>query len=649
LQTNIHSLSDTINMAISKRYNENPILHPLGQNAWEAEAVFNGCPIREGGKTHLFYRAMSAEKYNEGAHMSVSSIGHTTSTCSDNFKNRTQLIKPSEVWDRYGCEDPRVTKIGNKYYIFYTALSTYPFKPEGIKIGVGVTRDLKKIEKHQVTTFNSKAMALFPEKINGKYVAILTANTDTPPANIALAFFNRESDIWSKRYWNSWYDKIEDHKINFEQDPADHIEIGAAPIKLKEGWLLIYSYITNYFRTDETIFKIKAVLLDLKDPHKIIGRTGSLLLPEETYELYGKVPNIVFPSGGFVTKDELHIYYGAADTVCCAAKFRLKDVVIDLLSTPKNRFSLKKYKKNPIISPKPNHKWEEKYTFNPGAIYEGGKFYIVYRAMDRRNKSVLGYASSKDGFTIDERLEEPIYTPREGFEIRAEDGFSGCEDPRLVKIDNKIYMFYTAYDGINPPSVALTSIKTKDFLAKKWNWTKPKLISPLRKFNKNACVFPEKINGKYAILHRINNSIDFHYADNLNFEKCELCEETNWARPRKGRWDSKKVGITGPPVKTKHGWLLIYHGVSDNGTYRLGAMLLKLNDPEEIIARTEKPILAPSEKWEKEGQVNNVVFSCGVVLLKDTLYVYYGGADKKIGVATVKLKKIIRELKGCVY
>ena len=97
------------------------------------------------------------------------------------------MIAPEEDWERFGCEDPRVTKIDDKYYIFYTALSVYPFAAEGIKVAVAVTKDFKKIEeRHLVTPFNAKAMVLFPEKINGKYVALLTAHTDTPPVKICL-------------------------------------------------------------------------------------------------------------------------------------------------------------------------------------------------------------------------------------------------------------------------------------------------------------------------------------------------------------------------------------------------------------------------------------------------------------------------------
>jgi|WetSurMetagenome_2_1015567.scaffolds.fasta_scaffold51844_2 beta-1,2-mannobiose phosphorylase / 1,2-beta-oligomannan phosphorylase len=638
-------------MSIAKRYTNNPILLPLKHHAWEAEEVFNGCPVKDGGKIHLFYRAMSNRRNVSGAELSLSSIGHTVGVFGKSFHDRRQFIKPGDDWDKYGCEDPRVTKMNGKYFIFYTALSRFPFTADGIKVGLGITSDFKTVEKHQVTTFNSKAMALFPEKINGKYVAILTADTDRPPSKIALAFFNEEKEIWSKRYWNEWYKNVDKYKINFNQPDSDHIEMGAAPLRIKEGWLLIYSHIRNYFRGNPT-FEIRAVLLDAKNPTKIIGRTESaLLVPEEPYEIYGKVPKIVFPSGAYIDGENLHVYYGAADTVCCGARFLLRDVVKDLLTTPENRFSLERCEKNPIIKPNLEHSWEAKATFNAGAIYEGGKFHLLYRAMSNDNTSVIGYASSRDGFNIDERLDEPVYVPREDFERKGvPDGNSGCEDPRLIKFGNRIYMLYTAFNGLMPPAVAITSISREDFLARRWNWEKPKLISPAGKDNKDAVLFPEKIKGKYYAIHRLNNGIDISSFADLKFEKEKLSEETGWIEPRPGKWDNRRVGINGVPIKTKYGWLALYHGIADEtGTYRFGALLLDLENPEEILARTENYFFEPLKNYEKVGQVPKAVFSCGSVLRDDTIFIYYGGADTTLNVATVSLKKLLTELLSNCY
>jgi predicted GH43/DUF377 family glycosyl hydrolase len=212
-------------------------------------------------------------------------------------------------------------------------------------------------------------------------------------------------------------------------------------------------------------------------------------------------------------------------------------------------------------------------------------------------------------------------------------------------------MFYTAFDGVKNPRVAITSISKEDFLNHRWNWEKPKLISPEHLVNKNACVFPKKFNGQYIILHRLNNGIDLHYHEDLEtLDQAELEEETGWIQPRPGKWDSRKIGIAGAPFKTKYGWILLYHGISDvDGHYRLGALLLDLKNPEEILARTENPILEPITEYESVGQVPHVVFSCGVVLHNETIYVYYGGGDTTLNVATVSLKDLIKQLMQSCY
>ena len=240
---------------IIERAEKNPLLKPKAIHSWEAEAVFNGCPVKKGNKTYLVYRAVSLSHYHQvaGTKLAISNIGIAESSNGLDFHDRKCLIVPEESWERFGCEDPRVTKLGDKYYIFYTALSAYPFNAGGIKIGVAISKDLISIqEKHLVTPFNGKAMALFPEKIDGKVWAVLTVHTDNPPAKICLASFNNEDEIWSEKYWNKWYKdfsaKSEKYALPLQRKPQDHIEVGTAPIKTKHGWLLFYSYIRNYFQ-----------------------------------------------------------------------------------------------------------------------------------------------------------------------------------------------------------------------------------------------------------------------------------------------------------------------------------------------------------------------------------------------------------------
>lgn len=306
---------------------------------------------------------------------------------------------------------------------------------------------------------------------------------------------------------------------------------------------------------------------------------------------------------------------------------------------------LKRFEGNPIIKPIPEHTWESKATFNPAAIYEGGKVHIVYRSMSKESTSVLGYASSSDGFHIDERLEKPVYVPRKHFEKRDEPGYFGCEDPRITKLGDRFYMCYTGFNAKNPPGVALTSIKVEDFLNKNWNWEEPRLISLSGIADKNACVLEEKIYDRYVVFHRIQHQIWIDFVDDLDFRSERRLMGTELMKVRHDKWDSEKIGIGAPPIKTKDGWLLVYHGLSKSSKkYRLGVVLLDLKHPSHVIARLDYPVLEPEAEYEKQGLRSNVVFACGAVIIKRQLFVYYGGADQVVCVATASVDEILQEV-----
>ena len=634
-----------------QRSDENPILVPDSSHAWESQAAFNGCPVRKNKALYLLYRAVSDTHFHSAAntHLRVSTIGSAVSTDGIHFRKRRQLVTTDKEWERFGCEDPRVTKFDGTYYIFYTALSRYPFEADGIKVAVALSKNLEKIdEKHLVTPFNAKAMALFPRKIRGRIWALLTVHTDKPPSSVCLASFKNEKDIWSEAYWQSWYRQRDLYALSLQRSPADHVECGAPPVETPYGWLVIHSYIRNYFSGNK-IFGIEAVLLDLENPMKIIGRTSSpLLVPQEEYEKYGEVPNIIFPSGALFEKGKVHIYYGAADTTCAVASVNLKDLIGVMLPRDQKHSPLVRYEKNPIISPIRKHSWESRATFNPAAIYEKGKIHILYRAMSDDNTSSIGYAASKDGLQIVERSPNPVFSPTADFERKGvPNGFSGCEDPRLTKIGEKIYMCYTAYNGTQPPRVALTSISSADFIRKRWHWKKPIIISPPNIDDKDACIFPEKVKGKYLIFHRLSNTIDYALVNDLEFKKGRWLEEHNWISPRLGMWDGEKVGAAATPIRTKHGWVMFYHGVSqEDKKYRVGVLLLSLKNPLQVIARSYFPLFEPEAEYEKVGQFSNVVFPCGAVMRRDIIYLYYGGGDSVVGVATIKLPDLMHEFRG---
>lgn len=637
-----------------KRFEENPILKPNPDHPWEHDGAFNGCVVKgNDGIYHMVYRALSAPRQQNGVNIQVSSIGYAQSKDGYRFSGQRQLIEPTEDWEIYGCEDPRITYMDGKYYIFYTALSMFPFNANGIRLAVAVTTDFITFEKHPVTTFNSKAMALFPEKIKGKYMALLTMNTDLPPARIVLSEFDKENDIWSPFYWTDWYENPNTHILHLLRDMRDQVELGAPPLKTGSGWLFIYSYITNYMSNDKQ-FGIEAVLLDLENPTRILGRTNSTLLsPFKDYELKGIVPNVIFPSGALINNGQLFVYYGAADTRTAVAICDLNALLNEMrpekpASNTASQSGSKKFirfSQNPIIKPAMELAWQKKGTFNPAAIYLDGKVHLIYRAQSDDGTSVFGYASSKDGLNIDEHIHYPIYTPRLDFEKKLGSGNSGCEDPRITLINDRIQMTYTAFDGINPPRVALTSITLENFLKKKWNWDLPKLISPPGVDDKDACIVKKPKNGGYIAFHRLGNVIWLDFLRDLEFPEHKYLTGGIIAQARIDKWDNQKIGIAAPPLETDKGWLLFYHGVSKpNSIYGVGAMLLDYEDPRKIIGRTNEPLLEPIEPYEKIGQVPNVVFPCGAVVINEIIYLYYGGGDSVTCVATMPLKSLLNLL-----
>ena len=229
------------------KYKNNPFLIPNKDNPWEAEATFNPSIVQRDNIVYALYRSLSAKQEYEDQTLKLSTIGSAESQDGLNFTNRRQLIIPEKIFEKFGCEDPRVTLIENQFFIFYTAIGSWPPAAGSIKVAVALSDDLKTIkEKHLVTPFNAKAMALFPAKINGQYWAVLTVNTDNPPARIALAQFNQLSDIWSESYWQQWYLELDQHILELPRMNTDHVEVGAVPELTNEGWVLVYSHIQNY-------------------------------------------------------------------------------------------------------------------------------------------------------------------------------------------------------------------------------------------------------------------------------------------------------------------------------------------------------------------------------------------------------------------
>ena len=323
---------------------------------------------------------------------------------------------------------------------------------------------------------------------------------------------------------------------------------------------------------------------------------------------------------------------------------------------------LRKHHGNPIIEPRTHMSWESKATFNPGAVEVGGKVHLLYRAIGDQDISVVGHAVSSDGLNIDERADEPVYVlelgphakeksplTASGAYLSGGGGWGGSEDPRATLIGDKIFLTYTAFDGWGSVRVALASISTEDFLQERWLWDKPIMLSPAGEVHKNWVLFPEKINGKYAILHSMSPKILVDYVDDLDeFARGEKSISSHYDRHSgTGEWDSWVRGIGPPPIKTKDGWLLLYHAMDtrDPNRYKLGAMIVDLQDPTKVLARSRTPVLEPEEWYENTGWKAGVVYACGAIVREGVLFVYYGGADAVVCVATADLEEFLEHLK----
>ncbi len=400
-------------------------------------------------------------------------------------------------------------------------------------------------------------------------------------------------------------------------------------------------------------YSVGAATFNKKNPTELLSRSDKPIweFPQQLH------PGKVAPLGCAQLKNQLILYWLLGENniyaVSCPVPFSAAGLKDKVFAT------LKRFKNNPIIKPNTNNPWEARATFNTAAVYENGKVHFVYRALGDRDLSVFGYATSSDGLHIDERLDEPIYIPKEPFETPGQrvmksltdhylsgGGYGGVEDPRLTKVDDKFYMTYVAFDGATPPRVALTSIKVDDFIARKWDkWERPRLISAPGMVNKNAVIFPEKVNGKYVVFHRVFPNVLIDFVDDLEFN--DYLKGQYVITPRKNHWDSKKIGAGAPPIKTKDGWLFIYQsvGYQDSSRYKIGAMVLDKNDPTKVLYRCNEPLISPDMPYENEGHKAGVVYPCGAVVKDDNLFVYYGGADTVVCAASENLDKFLYQLK----
>jgi len=318
----------------------------------------------------------------------------------------------------------------------------------------------------------------------------------------------------------------------------------------------------------------------------------------------------------------------------------------------------------------------ERCVYNAGAVRIDGLTYVVYRALGEDGVSRLGLWTSMDGLIGLKRPAFPIFAPEKKWEMpvdaegrraahRAQFGtvreVGGCEDPRLVHIGNYLYMTYTAHADI--PRLAMARILVEDFVRaagiargyQDWAplWERLGVVYAATE-NKNGYLLPEKFGGRFVLYHRISPDIQVAEFGRIKFPTWEM--GTALLKPRPEMWDAEKIGGGAPALRTELGWVHFYHGVSagERGpVYSLGLFVTSLDDPFTVVGRSSGPVLSPEQPCEREGWVNDVVFTCGAVpaardsretmTADDRVIIYYGAADEVVCAASGVLGELVDE------
>lgn len=289
--------------------------------------------------------------------------------------------------------------------------------------------------------------------------------------------------------------------------------------------------------------------------------------------------------------------------------------------------------------------WELRSVFNPGAILKKNSFHLLYRAQDFHFISRFGSAVYDPRLNkITKRSDLPAFELSSPNELQF--GRIGCEDPRIIylKDEGEYYVTYVSASVKQINRHNLNQLRksapygwydvfTRVIVSEDLSDFKDCGLIFHKKSLKDVALFPKKLNGYYIFLVRFPPSIQIAFSRNL----VDIEHVTELINPREGYWDNDKVGVGPAPIFTPKGWLCIYHGVDKKRYYRLGYFVLDLKDPTKVIYRCEEPILEPERPWERIGNVPDVVFSNGADIYKDEVYVFYGAADTRIGVAKGKL------------
>ncbi|MFQ5675457.1 MAG: glycosidase [bacterium] len=298
---------------------------------------------------------------------------------------------------------------------------------------------------------------------------------------------------------------------------------------------------------------------------------------------------------------------------------------------------------NPILGIK-DWPYPANSVFNCAATLHNGETVLLARVEDRRGISHLTVAKSKDGISNWHIDEKPTFQPDP--ENYPEEIW-GIEDPRITYVEEiKEYVVaYTAYSR-GGPLVSLA--KTRDFI------TFERIGAVLPPEDKDAALFPVRFNRAWAMIHRPTGTqprTGAHIWISFSPDLKHWGEHHIVIRAREGGWwDANKIGLSPQPLRTAEGWLVLYHGVRKTGAgviYRLGLALLDLENPVKVLRRSDEWIFGPQAHYERQGDVDDVVFPCGWTVQDENVYLYYGSADTCIALATAKVSDLRNYIMSC--
>ncbi len=314
--------------------------------------------------------------------------------------------------------------------------------------------------------------------------------------------------------------------------------------------------------------------------------------------------------------------------------------MVELLRQKKAHELFKRYKGNPILTPE-DWPYPTNAVFNPAAVKLNTETLLLVRVEDMRGFSHLTVARSADGFTNWEIDPSPTM---EADQSSREERW-GLEDPRIVWLEEQ-KQFGITYTSFSEGGPVVSLAITKNFR------TFARLGALLPPEDKDACLFPRRVRGRFALIHRPIVRGEAHMWISFSPDLKHWGDHRTLIMTRSAYWDCHRVGLACQPVETKEGWLVFYHGVrttSAGEIYRLGLALLDLEEPWRVLRRSAEWVLGPREFYERVGDVGDVIFPSGVVVHKETnqLNLYYGAADCTVAVATAGLSDVLDYIMSC--